>query len=172
MAVTTKLTTYPTGVDQTLTAASLASDTNLVAGREMTAFDNTSSLFLDVQLFGKFTTGTTPTVDKRIELWLIAKRMSATPAWDGGFTGSDANLTVTRQALLAASPGGVPIWWATVTATSNVAYPFAALSVAKYFGGTMPSNWTAFLVHNTAVNLNSTGGNHIISTVGISATTT
>ena len=38
------------------------------------------------------------------------------------------------------------------------AYPVAAL-----FGGTLPAKFVVFVTHNTAVNLNSTGGNHVIS---------
>lgn len=172
MAVTTKLTTYPTAVDNTITLASLASDTNLLAGREGTAVDNTSNLFLDYILTGKITTGTTPTVNTRIELWLIPKLNLATPAWPDGFTGADSNRSPTsRNTLFAICPQG-PIWIATVTATTGIAYPIGALSVAKYFGGTLPPAFVPFVVHNTAVALNSTAGNHILSLTGISATTT
>ena len=38
---------YGTASDVTITLASLASDTNLLTGRESTAVDNTSSLVLD-----------------------------------------------------------------------------------------------------------------------------
>ena len=46
--------------------------------------------------------------------------------------------------------------------TSNVAYYFGPLSVASLFGGVVPKKFTVLVTHNTAVNLNSTGGNHEI----------
>ena len=47
--------------------------------------------------------------------------------------------------------------------TSDRTYWFAPVSVAALFGGTLPKYWGAFITHNTGVNLNSTGTNHVIS---------
>lgn len=56
--------------------------------------------------------------------------------------------------------------------TSNRSYFFAPISLAACFGGTVPKNHGIFVTHSTAVNLNSTGGNHIISYTPAYATVT
>ena len=52
-------------------------------------------------------------------------------------------------------------------ATSDVAYPVQPFSVAQLFGGIMPQFWGLFVAHNTGVNLNATGGNHVLNYTGI-----
>lgn len=135
-----------------MTLASLASDSSLVAGRESTSVDNTSDLAVDAIVGGKVTTGTTPTTNKQIEVWAIGSYDGT--SYSGGATGSDANLTPqakTLFALLTIIP---------TTGTSNQLYTWGPFSVARAFGGTMPKKWGIYIVHNTAVNLNATGGNH------------
>src|SRR5437870_5532261 len=81
----------------TLTLASLASDTNLLAGRASTAIDNTTNVDLDHLLSGAIRTGTTPTVSTTIEVWVYSylSIASGTPAYADGITGTDANKTIT-----------------------------------------------------------------------------
>jgi hypothetical protein len=45
-------------------------------------------------------------------------------------------------------------------ATSDVTHTWGPFSVAQAFGGIMPYKWGIYIVHNTGVNLNATGGNH------------
>lgn len=160
MAATFK-TLYPSAssVALTLTAASLASDTNLLAGRAGTAVDNTTNLDVDHLLSGVITTGPTPTVGTTIEVWVWAsyKTASGTPTYPDSITGIDANKTITNSGIKASMLRLVAS--ITVTATSNVAYPFAGVSIASLYGA-MPKFWGPFIVHNTGVALNATGGNH------------
>ena len=51
--------------------------------------------------------------------------------------------------------------------TSDRAYEFGPVSVAAAFGGTMPSRWSLFVVHDTGVALNSTAGNHEFNYQGV-----
>ena len=51
---------YGTASDLTITLASLATDANLLTGRESAAIDNTSALVLDYLVSGKITSGTSP----------------------------------------------------------------------------------------------------------------
>lgn len=147
---------YGTSSALTCTLASLASDPNLVAGRESLAVDNTSDLAMDALLGGFITTGTTPTNLKQIEIWVIG-------SWDGttfsaGATGTDANFSPTANEK-------VNMKLATILqtdATSNHQYEFGPFSVAQLFGGLMPKKWSVYVVHNTAVALNSNGANHSI----------
>ncbi|NBW19056.1 MAG: hypothetical protein EBR82_64880 [Caulobacteraceae bacterium] len=62
---------YVSPSDATITLASLASDTNLLAGRESNAIDNSSNLYLDYLISGKVTTGTSPTTARSIEVWAV-----------------------------------------------------------------------------------------------------
>ena len=149
---------YATASDLTITLASLASDTNLLAGQESGAFDNSSNLYLDCLVSGKITTGTSPTTGKSIQVWAVG-------SWDGTswpdvFDGTDSAETITS----ANHKNSICRFIAEMAtdATSDRAYHFGPVSIAAAFGGVMPVKWILFVVHNTAVNLNSTSGNHQI----------
>ena len=149
---------YPAASDATITLASLASDANLLQGRESSEVVNTSNLYLDYLISGKITTGTTPTVSKVIEVWAIG-------SWDGTnwpdvFDGTDSAETITSADIknsvcrLVASM--------TVSATSNVTYPFGPVSLASLFGGVVPTKFVFFVTHSTVAALNATAGNQQI----------
>lgn len=150
---------YGTASDATITLASLASDTNLLAGRQSSAISNTSTLALDYLISGKVTTGTSPTAARSIEVWAVG-------SWDGTnwpdvITGAgDAGKTFTSSDIKASS---CRLLGAMATsATSNVNYFFGPVSVAAAFGGVCPPSFVVFIVHNTGVALNATAGNHQI----------
>ena len=52
----------------TISLASLATDANLLAGRESTAIDTSTNEYLDYLLAGQITQGTTPTTGKEIRV--------------------------------------------------------------------------------------------------------
>ena len=143
----------------TISPASLASDANFLAGREGTAIDNTTTLALDYMLAGYITVGTNPTTAKEIRIYVVGTLADA--SWPDVFDGTDSAETVSNAGIrdsvckLAASIATV--------ATSDLAYPFGPISVASLFGGNLPLKVSVFVVHNTAVNLNATAGNHVIS---------
>jgi hypothetical protein len=58
-----------------------------------------------------------------------------------------------------------------VDSTSDRDYFFGPVSVASLFGGVLPKFWGVYVAHDTAVNLNSTGGNHVLSYERIQAQT-
>ena len=144
---------YGTKVTMTMTLASLASDTNLVAGRESTAVDQKDTDdAVDSMVGGTVTTGTSPTNARQIEVWAYGSYDDTN--FSGSATGSDANLTPgekTLMRLLTVIP--------TVN-TSDKAYKWGPFSIAQAFGGVVPVQWGIYIVHNTGANLNSTGGNH------------
>ena len=149
---------YPAASDATITLASLASDTNLLAGRESTALDNSSNLYLDYLVSGKITTGTSPTTARSIQVFAVG-------SWDGTsygdvFDGTDSAETITS----ANHKNSICRFIAEMAtdATSNQTYHFGPVSLASAFGGVMPPKVVFFVTHNTAVNLNSTAGNHQI----------
>lgn len=159
---------YAASAAVTITLASLATDANLLTGRESTAVDNSSALYLDYLLSGKITVGTSPTTGKEIRVYVAA--LLDDSAWPDVFDGTDSAETVTNSQIRDA---GLKLAAVLPTvATSDVAYYFGPISVAALFGGACPKKFSVFVTHNTAVNLNATGGNHVISVVGIYETVT
>ena len=149
---------YVSASDATITLASLASDTNLLAGRESAAIDNSANLYLDYLVSGKVTTGTSPTTARSIEVWAVG-------SWDGTnwpdvFDGTDSAETITSANHKASICRFVASM--STDATSDRVYHFGPVSIASVFGGTVPPKFVIFVVHNTAVNLNATAGNHQI----------
>ena len=149
---------YPAASDATITLASLASDTNLLAGRESTALDNSSNLYLDYLVSGKITTGTSPTTARSIQVWAVGSWDGTT--WPDVFDGTDSTETITS----ANHKNSICRFIAEMAtdATSDRVYHFGPVSLASAFGGVMPVKVVFFVVHNTAVALNSTAGNHQI----------
>lgn len=152
------------GSKTTLTAAvaSLASDTNLLAGIESSIIDNSTDGFDDILVSGKITTGISPTTAKQIEVWAVA--------WDGAnwpdvFDGTSSAETITSSDIKNAICKPVAIL--ATNNTSDRTYHFSGVSLREAFRGDLPSKVVLFVVHNTGVNLNATAGNHELSYVGI-----
>ena len=151
----------------TITLASLATSADRTAGRESTVIDNSSTLYDDVLVGGVITTGTTPTVSKQIDIYVYAA-VNDTPTYPDVFAGTDSAETVTSVNVRASALRLLAS--IVVDATSDRAYWLAPTPVAQLFGGIMPRYWGVFVAHDTAVNLNATGGNHVLSMTGISWT--
>jgi hypothetical protein len=153
---------YAAGVALTITLASLASSTTFLAGRESTALDNTSNLYIDGRITAFITTGTTPTVDTEIRIYGYAA-LNDTPIYPDTITGTDGNRSITNAYIL---DSGLILLGATgVSAASNIDYPIRCLTVAEAFG-LHPKRLGVFVVHNTAVNLNATGTTHSVQYAG------
>ena len=149
---------YAAASDVTITLASLASDTSLLAGRESEAIDNTTTLYLDMLLSGKITTGTLPTNAKSIEVWAVGSWDGTT--WPDVFDGTNSAETITSTDIktticrLVAS--------ISTDNTSGNAYHFGPTSLASVFGGNLPPKMIIFVTHNTGVALSATAGHHQI----------
>ncbi len=150
---------YASSVDLTITLASLATSSTLVAGQESTAVDNSSNLYLDYLLAGYMTAGTSPSDLKSIEVWVIA--MLNDTEWPDVFDGTDSAETVTARTMLQTYgrlAAAIP-----TNNTNDRKYPFGPISVADLFGGVCPRKFAVFVTQETAQNLNSTAGNHKVS---------
>jgi hypothetical protein len=158
---------YASSGSVTITLASLATSSTLVAGRSSAEIDNTTNLYLDYFLSGKISVGTTPTASTVIEAWLIPKREDG--SYLDTFDGTDTNVTVTSRSHLLAY--GTLLTALNVPATtSNVGYEFYR-SLSSALGAPAPFKFQIFVVHNTGVSLNSTGGNHALYQKGVYSTT-
>ena len=153
---------YPAASDVTITLASLASDTNLLAGRESTAVDNSSNLYLDYLISGKITTGTSPTAAS-IQVWTVGSWDGTT--WPDVFDGTSSAETITSADIKNALCKSVAIL--PTNNTSDRTYSFTGVSMKTVFGGVLPSQYVLFVVHNTGVALNGTAGNHELRYQGV-----
>jgi len=149
---------YGTASDVTITLASLATDANLLTGRESATIDNTSALVLDYLVSGKITSGTSPTTAKSIEVWAVG-------SWDGTnwpdvFDGTESAETITSSDIKASVCKFIAAM--ATDATSNRTYHFGPVSLSAAFGGVLPPKIVLFCTHSTAVALNATSGNHQI----------
>lgn len=153
--MTTATPVYSSVVTHTITVASLASDTSLLAGRAGTAIDQKDSDdAIDCMVGGLVTTGTSPTASRQIEIWSYAT--SDDTNFNEGITGTDANKTLVTKPtlkLLTIIP---------TTSSNNQAYYWGPFSVAQAYGGVLPVQWGIFIVHNTGTNLQVTSGSHYV----------
>jgi len=142
----------------TITLASLASSTAW-AGRASTAINNTSNLDLDHLVSGKIKLGTSPTVSKTVQVYVYAAQSiaSGTPTYPDGITGSDAAKTMTSANVAYACLRF--LWAGTTDATTGLVLEMPPTSIAQVFGS-VPPYWGLFVVHDSGVNLDSTGENH------------
>ena len=152
------------GATATISAsvASLASDTNLLAGIESAIVDNRTDGFEDHILSGKFTTGTSPTASRQIEIWAVAWDSNA---WPDVFDGTTSAETITSSEIKNALCKAVAVL--PTNNTSDRTYSFTGVSMKTVFGGVLPSQYVLFIVHNTGVALNATAGNHELRYQGI-----
>lgn len=144
-------TNYGTRTALTITLASLGN----AAYRESTEVDNSSTKAVDGILHGKITTGTSPTVNTSITVYVAGS--DGTTARLGNMTGTDSTIT----------PAGEQTQFEiariiTCDATSNHTYEFFVGSIAALFGGVMPKKFSVIVLNSSGVALNATGGNHDI----------
>ncbi|MEZ0137378.1 MAG: hypothetical protein AB9Q17_02385 [Candidatus Reddybacter sp.] len=162
--MTTATINYGTTTAVTLSPASLASSGTYIAGRESTEIDNTSNKFLNAEVQGFITTGTTPTVDTYIKLFVWASHTSlGTTALDV-LDGTDSAETFTSVDIMSSIVTLVRS--VKVNATSDQKYHFKPFTIADIFGE-MPKYWGLYLAHDTVAALNSTAGNHEFKYTGI-----
>lgn len=160
-------TAYAASSNLTCTLASLATSSTWLAGQESTEVVNTTNLYLDYLLSGKVTVGTSPTASTEIRVYVVGLMDDST--YPDVFDGTDSAETVTSAGVGSAFLKLAAVLPVDAT-TSNRVYHFGPVSVAGLFGGNVPKKFVAFVAHNTAVNLNSTGSNHQLTVTPVYAT--
>lgn len=163
---------YAASSDLTITIASLATSSTLVAGQQSTSVDNTSGKYLDYLVSSKITNGTTPTVNTLIEVWAIPKRNDT--EWPDTFGATNAARTVTSRGQLQ-NYGKLVAQHNVIANTSNNPWEVSNVSLCQALGvpfGASPKEWVLWVVHSTVAALNSTGTNHKISITPVYLTTT
>lgn len=136
----------------TISLASLASSTTGV-GRQSTIVDNSTSRYRRALIFGKVKLGTSPAAGA-IYVYAVRGEKTGTAFRTDNAGASDAGLTIANAQII-----GV---FATKSspATGDVVYIDCALEdPGPEFG--------ICIVQNTTVNLDSTGGNHVLEYRGV-----
>lgn len=157
--------TYAASSALTITLASLATSSTLVAGRQSAEFSLGGALGL--LLSAKITTGTSPTAGE-IDVYIAGLEDGTN--YPDTISTADANRTMTstgiRDACLRLA-ARMP-----TDTTSNRAYYSGPIDIEALFGGVPPQKIVVWVTHNTGVNLNATGGNHFVVGVGVTQTIT
>lgn len=156
-------TVYP-AAPTTITIApeNVASSSTFVAGVESDVISNVSNLDVDILISGKWTSGTTPTANTQVQIWVIPSLtddLAGTRTWPDVFDGTASAETVTSAGVLQGL-GRLGAVLNVDTNTTGREYACAAFSVAALFGGVLPPSFVLFIAHNTGVNSNTTAGNH------------
>lgn len=137
----------------TITLASLATSTAGV-GRQSTLVDNTTNRYQDALVYVKITQGTNPTGNKGVYVYLIRSDNQGTDHVSDGAGASDAGLTVLNAPIIGVMKNK------SSPATGDVLY-------GEFLVNRPGPEWGIAIVHDTAVNLDSTGGNHWVRFIGL-----
>jgi hypothetical protein len=168
--MTTATINYSSVSDTTaigITLASLATSSTLVAGRQSDIVTNVSNKYMDAIVAGQITIGTSPTAGT-IAVYLFRPLSAASSTFVYPVATTTALGESDAAATFIANQIGGAVKFAgavSTAATTDQKYSFS-FSVADVFGF-MPLKWGLFVTHNTAVNLNSTAGNHWFHYTGI-----
>jgi hypothetical protein len=158
---------YAASAAYTITLTSLASDTNLLAGRESSSLSNASNKYLDELIAALITTGTSPTAARAAELHAVGS-LDDTPNWPDVFDGTDSAETISSadiKASICAQIGGV-----ITDGTSNRAYHMRPVGIRQFFGDALPPAHVMFVTHSTGVALNATAANQFVKHTPVYAT--
>lgn len=144
----------------TVTLASLASSTAGV-GRQSTLVDNSTTRYAQILVTVSIKVGTSPTAGKAIYVYALRSNKDTTAIRDDSAGASDAAWTrKTADYLYYPNSNRPSILYCGSAATGDV---FKGLFLLDQPG----PEWGIGVVHDTGVNLDSTGGNHVCSWIGV-----
>lgn len=144
---------FSTAAALTITLASLSSSTSGV-GRQATFVDNSTTRYGKILLYLKIKQGTSPTSGRAVYVWAL-RSDAGTPQRTDGAGASDAALTAVAAQLI-----GVLQNKASGAATGE------DITGEVVFENPGPG-WSIAISHDTGVNLDSTGGNHAVTWIGV-----
>lgn len=150
---TVKDSAYNAPAAITITLASLATSTAGV-GRQGTVIDNTTTRFNRVEISASIKLGTSPVSNTAVYLYIIRSNNDGTAILDDIAGASDAAWTQKAAQVIGVLPTGP------AAATGNV------LS-GNFIVNDIGAKWTVGVVNSSGVNLDSTGGNHVVSWNGM-----
>lgn len=155
------INTYRASSAYTITLASLAASSTLVAGRCSTSKSNATNKDEIIAAAGQIMVGTTTTAGV-IEVWAFAQRADGTwpDLFSAAYSGTDGGFSIRSRDVLSA--GARLVSSMTVAASlTNIPFSFGPRDLSMYFGYP-PKEHALFVVHSTGVALHATAGNHSI----------
>ena len=160
---------YAASTAITITLASLAASTSLLAGRESTAVDNgVSNKYLDYLVSGFYRTAATNLQAGTI-LTALVGNLEDTPTWPDVFDGTDSVETVTLQAIYDSVCRRIS---EIATDATQRTWPWGPISVESIFGK-IPDQFVLFVTHtaHTAANVwSAVEADHKVSQMGVYVT--
>lgn len=130
--------------------------------RQSESIDNSVDKFLDTYVSGKVKTGTTPTANSVVKVYVYGS-IDGGGNFSGGASGSDAAFTGEEEQLFL-------LGTVVVDGTNDKSYKFGPFSVLDAFRGlSMPEKWGIIVKNETGAALNATAADQLVKTRGIKA---
>lgn len=143
---------YAASASPTITLASLAASSTLLAGRESDAIDNGASVkYLDYLVSGNYVAAASNNQAGSIYTTVVAA-LNDTPTWPDVFDGTNSTETVSKSGVFNSVCRFLNTIGADNTASQN--WPFSGASVAGCFGGIVPDQFVYFVSHNIQTSTN------------------
>lgn len=157
---------YAADADYTITLGSLPESSTRLTGRESSAVDNTSNLYLDYMIAGRIAThaASSPTAGEIVEVGAVGSE-DDTPTWPSVFDGTDSAETITTQEI----KNHIIKFLAFMTVSNAISavYSFGPVSLAGIFG-VVPTHHVVWVSQSTDQNLAASGS--VITHHGVYAT--
>ena len=161
---------YAASAAYTMTLASLAASSTLLAGRESTALSNASNKYLDLLVAGFFKTAASNAQVGSINVAVVGS-LDDTPTWPDVFDGTDSAETVSLQNVY--DQVCKIVAQITTTATNALVWPFGPIAIAGLFGGALPVQHVLFVSQSAETSTNAwdaTEGSHSVKNTPVYAT--
>ncbi len=161
---------YAASSSVTITLASLAASSTLLAGRESTAITNVTNKYLDYLSAGSYTMASSNNQAGTIRTAIVGC-LDDTPTWPDVFDGTDSTETVTDQ----------PTYDSVCRIVSDIAndntadqvWYWGPVALAGFFGGNMAQQFVFFVSQSAHTSTNTwSASGHSIKITGIYATAT
>lgn len=147
---------YAASSDLTVTNLhGIASSSTHVSGWESPEIDNTTNLYLDYLISGKFTVESSGLSAGEIRIWIVPRLDDST--WPGGFDGTESTETTPLDDANGTMAGAVLAKVIQTDTTASQVYYSAPFSVASLFGGIVPAKFVVFVTQSTGTTLETTG---------------
>lgn len=147
---------YAASADLTVTNLNgLAASSTHVTGWESAEVDNTTNLYLDYLISGKFTAESAGLSAGEIRVWIVPRLDDST--YPGGFDGTEGTETTPLDDANGTMAGAVLGKVIQTDTTASQVYYCAPFSVASLFGGVCPAKFVVFVTQSTGTTLETTG---------------
>lgn len=161
---------YAATATPTMTLASLAASSTLLAGRESSSISNASNKYLDSLCAGNYRAAASNNQAGNIYTCVVGPR-DDTPTWPDVFDGTDSTETVTDAGTFNSICRIISSIAADNTASQT--WYWGPVTIAGFFGGVLPTAWVFFVTQNIQTSTNAwsaTEGDHAVRYTSVYAT--